>query len=248
MRLREGGQSLPLLLIVVLGVSVGLAYYFLRPLTATYPRVQRLHAYLENPSAHPDWQIKAGERCGEAPFILPTDGYLGFDYGDSWRPGHRHQGLDIFGPTELNATPILAAYPGYLTRLPEWKSTVIIRIARDPLNISQPGATFIPGTAGASRQIWTYYTHMADPEGHSFISPDFPPGTSEQYVEAGTVLGYQGNYSGNAENPVGMHLHFSIVLDDGQGHFKNELKIENTLDPIPYLGLTQDRDGIWQCA
>src|SRR5687767_6561981 len=126
MRLREGGQSLPLLLIVVLGVSLGLAYYFLRPLTATYPRIQRLHAYLDNPAAHPDWQIKAGERCGAAPFILPTDGYLGFGYGDSWRPGHRHQGLDIFGPTELNATPILAAYPGYLIRLPEWKSTVII--------------------------------------------------------------------------------------------------------------------------
>jgi hypothetical protein len=34
-----------------------------------------------------------------------------------------------------------------------------------------------------------------------------------------------------------MHLHFSIVLGDGQGSFRNELEIENTLDPSPYLGL-----------
>jgi len=34
-----------------------------------------------------------------------------------------------------------------------------------------------------------------------------------------------------------VHLHFSIVLDDGQGRFLNELDINNTLDPSPYLGL-----------
>jgi len=33
------------------------------------------------------------------------------------------------------------------------------------------------------------------------------------------------------------HLHFSIVKDDGNGQFLNELKIQNTLDPSPYLGL-----------
>jgi murein DD-endopeptidase MepM/ murein hydrolase activator NlpD len=78
---------------------------------------------------------------------------------------------------------------------------------------------------------------MASPEGESFIVYDFPPGTQEVYVEAGTLLGYQGNYSGTPGNPVGVHLHFSIVKDDGQGRFKNELEIENTLDPSPYFGL-----------
>jgi hypothetical protein len=34
-----------------------------------------------------------------------------------------------------------------------------------------------------------------------------------------------------------VHLHFSIVLDDDQGRYKNELKIENTIDPSPYLGI-----------
>ena len=56
-------------------------------------------------------------------------------------------------------------------------------------------------------------------------------------MEAGAFLGYQGNYSGDPNNPTGIHLHFSIVLDDGQGSFRNELKIANTLDPSPYLGL-----------
>ena len=61
---------------------------------------------------------------------------------------------------------------------------------------------------------------MADPAGNSFISPEFPSGTYEKYVEAGTRLGYQGDYSGDPYNPVGLHLHFSIVLDDGHGNFR----------------------------
>jgi hypothetical protein len=107
--------------------------------------------------------------------------------------------------------------------LEDWKSSVIVRVPEDPLN--------------KGRQIWLYYTHMAGPSGDSTISPEFPAGVEEVYVEAGTLLGYQGNYSGDPGNPVGVHLHFSIVLDDGSGRFLNELQIENTLDPSPYLGL-----------
>jgi peptidoglycan LD-endopeptidase LytH len=187
------------------------------------PRYARVFEWFANPAAHPDWAVRAGSRCGEAPFILPTDGFIGFIWDDSFRVGHRHQGIDIFGGQDNNQTPVVAAASGYLTRLEDWKSTVIIRIPDDPL---KPG-----------RQIWTYYTHMADQEGNSFITAEFPPGTVEKYVDAGTILGYQGNYSGTPDNPTGVHLHFSIVLDDGQGRFRNELEIINTLDPSPYLGL-----------
>ena len=78
---------------------------------------------------------------------------------------------------------------------------------------------------------------MADPRGNSFISSQFPPGTREVFVEAGTLLGYQGNYSGNPGNPTGVHLHFSIVQDDGNGKYRNELEIGNTLDPSHYFNL-----------
>ena len=78
---------------------------------------------------------------------------------------------------------------------------------------------------------------MADRQGNSFISPEFPAGTKELYVEASTLLGYQGNYSGDPNNPVGVHLHISVVEDDGFGNFKNELDINNTYDPSPYFGL-----------
>ncbi len=216
--------ALPLLLFLALGAVLGLAwYFFVRPVADAATRISRLRAYLADPAAHPDWQIHAGERCGDAPFLLPTDGYLGFGYGDSWRAGQRRQGFDIFGPAGLGQSPVIAAYDGYLTRLPDWKSTVIIRVPQDPL---QP-----------ARQIWSYYTHLADAQGNAFISPNFPPGAHEQFVPAGTLLGYQGNYSGQASAPVGMHLHFSIVKDDGSGQFLNELRLENTLDPSPYLGL-----------
>lgn len=200
-------------------------------------RASQVFAWLRQPDLGFDRLMRAGERCGEAPFIMPTDGLIGFLWGDSFRPGHTHQGVDIFSGRPPGEVPVIAAYPGYLTRLPDWKSTVIIRIPQDPLN---------PG-----RQIWTYYTHMADREGNSFVSSAFPPGTWEVLVEAGTLLGYQGDFSGDPGNPTGVHLHISIVQDDGQGGFKNELHIRNTYDPSPYFGLAlnarENQDSIPVC-
>lgn len=228
-----GGAAL-----VVLGAAVGYTLY--DRLGETRGRLRRLRQYWRDPAAHSDWAIESGQRCGDAPFLLPTAGLVGFLWGDSFRAGHRHQGLDIFGPTGpdgLDETPVVAAYDGYLTRKLDWRSAVIIRHPRDPL---QPG-----------RQIWTYYAHMADSSGGSFIVETFPPGTRERFVRAGTLLGYQGNYSGDEGNPTGMHLHFSIVLDDGDGSYRNELDIGNTLDPSPYLGIEVDaaagEEGIAVC-
>lgn len=211
---------IPVLLAVAAGVAV---YVMVFGRGAGSARSARVWEWLKNPQAHPNWAVQAGERCGDAPFQMPTSGLIGFLWDDSFRPGHRHSGLDIFGGSQAGITPVHAAYDGYLTRLADWKSTVIIRIPSDPL---QPG-----------RQIWTYYTHMASPAGESFVDAAFPPGISEVFVPAGTLLGYQGNYSGTPGNPTGVHLHFSIVLDDGNGSFRNELEIANTLDPSPYLGI-----------
>jgi len=214
----------PILWIIAAGVMLGLGTFLYRMVRPATGRSVRVMDWIRNPSAHPEWAVRVGTRCGaDAPFIFPTEGYIGYLWDDSFKIGHRHQGIDIFGGTDVGLTPVIAAYPGYLTRLPDWKSSVIVRVPEDPL---QPG-----------RQIWLYYTHMAGPAGNSFISPDFPPGTYEIFVEVGTRLGYQGDYSGEPNNPVGVHLHFSIVLDDGQGNFSNELEIRNTLDPSPYLGL-----------
>ncbi len=217
------GGWLRLIVGVALVALIAGSYFALPWLRTRGVRLVRLRQWFDNPAAHPEWSIQAGARCGEAPFLLPTNGYIGFTWGDSFRPGHNHQGIDIFGGGASGETSVVAATSGYLSRLPEWKSSLIIRVPSDPL---------LPG-----RQIWLYYTHMADTAGNSYISPSFPPGTSEQYVEAGEFLGYQGNYSGDPNNPTGIHLHFSIVLDDGQGSFRNELKIANTVDPSQYLGL-----------
>ena len=210
-----------LIFFLLVGLIVAGYFYLRRP--AYSARTANVMAFLRNPQDHPDWTIKAGAQCGEAPFVFPTDGFIGYLWGDTFQAGHPHQGLDIFGGADIDKVPVRVAYAGYLTRLPGWKSAVIVRIPHDPL---QP-----------ERQIWTYYAHMADPKGTSFISADFPAGTAEKFVKVGTLLGYQGNYSGDPLNPVGVHLHFSIVRDDGSGHFTNELENANTLDPSPYFGL-----------
>jgi peptidoglycan LD-endopeptidase LytH len=165
------------------------------------------------------------EACPGAPFILPADGYIGLLYGDSRSPysaAHLHQGIDIFSAGPPGVTPVYAAYDGYVSRESGWISALIQRVPDDPL---QPG-----------RQIWLYYTHMANEAGTEiYIDEAFPPGTREVFVEQGTLLGYTGNYGGS--HRVAVHLHFSIVLDNGSGGYSNELEFDNTVDPSRYLGM-----------
>ncbi len=163
------------------------------------------------------------EQCSKAPFIVPSGGWIGIVYGDTIFGVQNHSGLDIFGLEGNGVTPVYAAYDGYLTRLPEWTSAVIIRHPDDPL---------LPG-----RQIWSYYAHMSDAAGNSYISAQISPGTVELPVKQGTLLGYQGDYNGGSIRQIDTHLHFSIVLDDGKGMFLNETNLANTLDPSPYVGM-----------
>lgn len=228
-------RSIMLLLIGIIAIGAAVfAYYSYRPNAV---RVNKFYQWMRDPASHPHWKLVAGTQCGAAPFLFPSDGFAGFLWGDPFGFRKTHQGVDVFAGTDAGITPVVAAYPGYLTRQADWKSAVIVRVPSDPLH---------PG-----QQIWLYYTHMADPFGNSFISEEFPAGTYEKLIEAGTFLGYQGNYSGDPDNPVGVHLHFSIVEDDGNGEFKNELDIDNTIDPSPYLGLPlngyENRDRVPLC-
>jgi hypothetical protein len=223
-------MTLPGILLAVLfvGLLVG-GYFVFRWWQTGGSRTTLLLEYLRNPDAHPDWIRRANTRCPGAPFAFPTDGYTGYLWGDSFRPFSWHSGIDIFGGTEPGLTPVYSISDGYLTRLAEWKSAVIVRVPADPLS---------PG-----REIWVFYTHMASPSGGSYIDAAFPPGSHDVPVEAGRLLGFQGNYSGDPEKPTGVHLHLSIVLGDGRGGFRNETDIGNTLDPSPYFGLPLNAPG-----
>lgn len=184
-----------------------------------------IRQWLVAPDSHTQLNSAALVACPGAPFILPSEGFIGLLWADPAAPYtlfQRHTGIDIFGRGNPGTVPIYAAYDGYLSRLADWRSTVIIR-HDDPLQ--------------SGRTIWTYYTHMASRDGQeSYIAPAFPPGTHEVYVEQGTLVGYQGDYNGNSF-PIAMHLHFSIVTSDEAGNFRNEAILGNTLDPSPYFGM-----------
>jgi len=219
----QTNTKLSIWVFILLGGLIGFGVFWLNSFRPGFSRTANVIKWINNPMLYPEWSIQALEQCPGAPFILPTDGLVGYLWDDSFRLGQRHQGIDIFAGTQPGITPVYAASDGFLTRQPGWKSAVILRIPDDPL---------MPG-----RQIWLYYTHMADRHGSSYIVKNFPPGTVDKPVKAGDLIGYQGNYSGYASNPVGVHLHFSIVRDNGLNSFLNELEIKNTLDPSPYLGL-----------
>lgn len=219
--------SILIIIIVVgsLGILLALAWY--RGGSDSNDYIGR---WLRNPDNFPEYMTPALTRCGDAPFVVPSEGFIGLLWRDSARPYtplRRHTGIDIFGAGEPGTVPIYAVYEGYLTRLPDWRSTVIIR-HDDPL---EPGRT-----------IWTYYTHMASRDGDAvYIAEEFPPGSSEVFVEQGRLLGYQGDY--NPGFAVAMHLHMSIVTSAEDGAFLNESILENTLDPSPYFGFPLNIDG-----
>lgn len=229
--------------LAVLFALVALTYLIIAWFTrqARQPENQRFLTWL-NGDATARQPLVTVQRtaCPGAPFILPADGFIGLLYGDPRGPYSRarpHQGIDIFSNSAPGVTPVYAAYAGYITREPDWVSSLIQRVPQDPL---QP-----------DRQIWLYYTHMADSQGNSFIADTFPPGVSEQFVPQGALLGYTGDYNGASARRIWVHLHFSMVLDDGRGHYRNELQFANTLDPTPYLRLpvayAARTDGAIEC-
>jgi peptidoglycan LD-endopeptidase LytH len=216
------GIAIGIILLFVIVLSMA-GFYFVQHYRDDEGRTEKVWRYLSDPAAASQWKMHAGTRCQNAPLTFPTDGYIGYLYGDMFQPFHRHQGIDIFGGGEPGEIAVYSASDGFLTRLPGWKSAVILRIPSDPLN---------PGT-----EIWIYYAHMAAPDGSSFIDPAFPAGTADKPVRTGDRLGYQGNYTGDPANPAGVHLHLSLVKSNGKGGWLNELDIANTLDPTPYFNL-----------
>ena len=128
-------------------IAVVAAYFLYQGYSSEATRSMRVLTWLREPQAHPEWMVKAGTRCGNAPFLIPSSGFIGYLWRDSFRAGHRHQGIDIFGGSDNNTAPVYAAYSGYLYRMPDWKSSLIIRIPDDPL---QPGRH--SGRNGSSRQ------------------------------------------------------------------------------------------------
>jgi hypothetical protein len=131
-------KRLPLLIVIVILITASLYYYF--SYRRGSARTMQTFAFLRDPAARPELRMMVATQCDSAPFIFPTDGLIGFIWDESFRPGHRHQGIDIFSGTEAGVTAVVAAYPGYFTCEADWKSTVIIRVPQDPL---QPG-----------RQLW----------------------------------------------------------------------------------------------
>ena len=133
---------------VALVILVGIIFIFLRlsglPTGSGSPRVRQFLQWANGDEAQRQALVTVQrEACPGAPFILPSDGFIGLLYGDPSGPYSQaapHQGIDIFSNTPPGATPVYAAYDGFITREDSWRSALIQRVPADPL---QP-----------DRQIW----------------------------------------------------------------------------------------------
>src|SRR5512147_1915704 len=98
---------LSIIVIIVVVTAAVTAYYMYHPNAV---RVSKFRQWIRDPASHPDWKLAAGSQCGSAPFRFPTDGFAGFLWGDPMGSLHTHQGIDIFAGTDIDITPVTAAY------------------------------------------------------------------------------------------------------------------------------------------
>ncbi len=72
-------------LVVILAAAGAFAVYryYLSPST----RTRKVIEFIRNPENSSEPQFEALSRCGDAPFVMPTSGLIGFIWGDSFRIG-----------------------------------------------------------------------------------------------------------------------------------------------------------------
>jgi hypothetical protein len=154
--------------------------------------------------------------CPSAQWQMPTSGGFGIQWSEN--------GLNVFGWGNKNTVPVYAVADGVLTRPSAWEGAVAIQ-HDDPLN---------PGD-----KVWTVYADMLSASGHeSYILDDFPPGSTEIPVNAGQLLGYQGEWSGRIYWPKSIHLRFAVVNEIPSSIMMKDDDFKNALDPTLYLGIS----------
>ena len=158
------------------------AYWLLRRWSGNPLRDQRVLQWINDPQAHPDWAVQVGQRCGEAPFQLPTSGFIGYLWGDSFRSAT----VTRASTSSAGRSPGRSRF-ARPRRLPDPPAG--LEIVADRARPARPAAAGAP-------DLDLLHPH-GRPGRQPADRPRFPPGTNEMYIKAeGTLLGHQGNFSG----------------------------------------------------
>ncbi len=154
--------------------------------------------------------------CAGSAWQLPSASPMGIKW--------QNNGLDFSsGQGQKNKIAVYAVADGLLTRQTDWFDAVAV-LHDDPL---QSGS-----------QVWTYYAGMAAANGvDSFVSQDFPPGSTNVTVKAGQLIGYQGTWSGKPLWATWTHMHFAVIKPAEKNNFPANLTHAERLDPTQYLKL-----------
>lgn len=163
--------------------------------------------------------VESIESCPGSKWRLPSDGSLGVQWNNDV--------LDFFGRSTELRIPVYAVADGLLTRPPNWSDAVAI-LHEDP---NDP-----------RKKIWAVYGGMAEADGESLISEEFPVDATKIPVKSGQLLGYQGTWSGTPQWPMWKHASFLVFVDlRGMDTFPSSSTSVTFRDPAEYLGLSVDK-------
>lgn len=162
----------------------------------------------------------AAFQCSGAPFIAPTWGWQ----QTFWRQpisyvsadGDRlHDGIDLAQVNNQEGVePVYAVCNGTLNPISKYSFRILCDTIDARFNVP-------------NRNVYVYYTHMANKSGStSYILTPFR-GSSSVRVSQGQHLGYQGSYGVSKY----VHLHFSVNSQWGERY---------NIDPSRYFGTALD--------
>ncbi len=190
---------------------------------AEYTVAQKLAGswvYVPRKSLLSNTLVPTPEKCANAPWRLPTDAQFGLRWTTDTHP------LQFLGRGAPGKVPVVAVADGLLTRRADWDHFVAVQ-HDDPL---KPG-----------KKIWTVYSGMASEQGvTSYISANFPKGTSAKPIKKGEVLGQQGMYAGNPDS-LWLNVTFAVAAAAPNGDLPDTepgALLQSAIDATPYLGLT----------
>ena len=84
------------ILVVVGAIGAFAAYKLFFSGSSRSARWLEYWSWLQNPDMAAEIAIEPGTRCDDSAFAFPTRGVIFGLWDESYRVGHRHQGLDIF--------------------------------------------------------------------------------------------------------------------------------------------------------
>lgn len=164
-------------------------------------------------------KIEVPSSCPGGVWPLPTSAYLGYKYQEGT--------LTFYGAGLEGQVPITAPADGLVYRPKNFPEGSLLILHED--------------THHSGDQVISLFEDLRPFRGQTdLISDRFPIGSAGLAVKKGDVIGFQSTWSENQNQPVWLHVDYSLAVYSPDYFDDYELLKANLINPGDYFGITVD--------